>query len=164
MTVTSINSCLESFTVFSWKIVRRCLTFDAMFVLLLYVQCQQLWSLRDGQFTWPHFFLGKLEQAVNQYFVHILSLVTDNNPSWIIQRKGGECHVYLITKETWHILYVNFLVVKEYDAHLSFHYVKLNNDRQRCTEISWKAELISDGSYQTSRNPKIIFCKNKEIT
>ena len=27
------------------------------------------------------FLLGKLEQAVNQYFVHILSLVTDNNPS-----------------------------------------------------------------------------------
>ena len=26
-------------------------------------------------------FLGKLEKAVNQYFVHILSLVTDNNPS-----------------------------------------------------------------------------------
>ena len=26
-------------------------------------------------------FLGKLEHAVNQYFVHILSLVTDNNPS-----------------------------------------------------------------------------------
>ena len=26
-------------------------------------------------------FLGKPEQAVNQYFVHILSLVTDNNPS-----------------------------------------------------------------------------------
>ena len=35
-----------------------------------------------GQFTWPHFFLGKLEQAIiYQYFVHILSLVTDNNPS-----------------------------------------------------------------------------------
>ena len=28
-----------------------------------------------------HFFLGKLVQAVNQYFVHILSFVTDNNPS-----------------------------------------------------------------------------------
>ena len=55
--------------------------------LLLYVPSQQLWSLRDGQFIWPHFFLGKLEQAVNQYFVHILSLVTDNNPSWMIQRK-----------------------------------------------------------------------------
>ena len=27
------------------------------------------------------YFLGKLEQAVNQYLVHILSLVTDNNPS-----------------------------------------------------------------------------------
>ena len=27
------------------------------------------------------FFLGKLEQAVNQYFMHILLLVTDNNPS-----------------------------------------------------------------------------------
>ena len=36
------------------------------------------------------FFQGKLEQAVNQYFMHILSLVTDNNPSWMNQRKGGE--------------------------------------------------------------------------
>ena len=27
------------------------------------------------------FFLAKLEQAVSQHFVHILSLVTDNNPS-----------------------------------------------------------------------------------
>ena len=35
-------------------------------------------------------FMGKLEQADNQYFVHILSLVTDNNPSRMIQRKGGE--------------------------------------------------------------------------
>ena len=46
-----------------------------LFVLLLYVP--QLWSRRDGQFTLPHFFLGKLEQAVNQYFVHILWLVTE---------------------------------------------------------------------------------------
>ena len=49
--------------------------------LLLYVPSQQLWSWRDGQFTQSHFFLGKLEQAVNQYFVDILLLVTDNNPS-----------------------------------------------------------------------------------
>ena len=28
--------------------------------------------------------------AVNQYFVHIISLVTDNNPSWMIQPKKGE--------------------------------------------------------------------------
>ena len=27
------------------------------------------------------FFLGKLEQAFNHYFVHILSFVTDNNSS-----------------------------------------------------------------------------------
>ena len=53
------------------------------FVLLLYVPSQQLLSWRDCQFAIPYFFLGKLEQAVNQYFVHIhvLSLVTDNNTS-----------------------------------------------------------------------------------
>ena len=33
------------------------------------------------------FFLGKLDKAVNQYFVHILSLVTDNNPSRISRRE-----------------------------------------------------------------------------
>ena len=30
-----------------------------LFVLLLYVPSQQLWSLRDGQFTYPHFFPGQ---------------------------------------------------------------------------------------------------------
>ena len=53
--------------------------------------------------------------------------------------------VYLTTKETWHTLYVNFQV-NEYDAHLSFHCVKLNNGRLRCIVIIWKAELISDVS------------------
>ena len=40
----------------------------------------------EGMVSSPNltFFLGKLEQAVNQYLVHILSLVTDNNPSWMI--------------------------------------------------------------------------------
>ena len=52
-----------------------------LLVLLLYVPSQQLWTWWDGQFTKPHFFLGKLEHAVNQYFVHILLLVTGNNPS-----------------------------------------------------------------------------------
>ena len=52
-----------------------------LFVLLLYIPSQRLWSWRDGHFTEPHFFLGNFEQAVNQYFVHILLLVTDNNPS-----------------------------------------------------------------------------------
>ena len=40
--------------------------------------------------------------------------------------------IYLTTKETWHILCVNFLVINEYDAHLSFHCVKLNKFRRRC--------------------------------
>ena len=34
------------------------------------------------------FFLGKLEQAANQYFLHILSLVMDNNPSLMVQKVG----------------------------------------------------------------------------
>ena len=51
-----------------------------LFVLLFYVRSEQLWSCWDGQFTQQHFFQGKLEQAVNKYFVHILSLVTDNHP------------------------------------------------------------------------------------
>ena len=43
---------------------------------------QQLWSCLEGQFTLYHtFFLGKLKQGVNKYFVHILLLVTDNNSS-----------------------------------------------------------------------------------
>ena len=68
------------------------------FVLLLYVPSQQLWSWRDGQFTLPHFFLGKLEQAVNQYFVHIFLSVTDNNPSWMNQRKKGIISCSISTK------------------------------------------------------------------
>ena len=58
------------------------------FVALL--PSKQQWSCRDGQFTLPHFFLGKLELAAHKYFVHILSLVTDYNPSWINQRKRRE--------------------------------------------------------------------------
>ena len=42
---------------------------------------QQLSSWRDRLFSSPNFFLGKLEQVVNKYFKHILSFVTDNNPS-----------------------------------------------------------------------------------
>ena len=36
-------------------------------------------------FSW-----ASLNKAVNQYFVRILSLVTDNNPSLMIPWKGGE--------------------------------------------------------------------------
>ena len=41
---------------------------------------QQLCSSRDNQLTLPHIFMCKLELAVNQYFVHTLSLITDNQP------------------------------------------------------------------------------------
>ena len=41
-------------------------------------------TVRSSKHT---FFLGKLNQAVKQYFVHILKLVTDNNPSWISRRE-----------------------------------------------------------------------------
>ena len=42
------------------------------------------------------FFLGKLEQAVNQYFMHILSFVTDNNPSWMIQSEGENMSAHVL--------------------------------------------------------------------
>ena len=51
---------------------------------------QQLWSWWGVSLPNHTFFLGKLEQTVNQYFLSILWLVTDNNPSSINQRKGGE--------------------------------------------------------------------------
>ena len=42
------------------------------------------------------FFLGKLDLVVNQYFLHILLLVTDNNPSWISGREENGGRNYFI--------------------------------------------------------------------
>ena len=64
--------------------------FDLMFVLLLYVPVGSYghcWTVFSPNHT---YFLGQFVQAVNQYFMHILSFVTDNNPSRLIQQKGGE--------------------------------------------------------------------------
>ena len=60
------------------------------FGLLLYVPGNS--SGHVGTVISPNntFYLGKLEQAVNLYFVYLFSLVTDNNPSWMQQRKEGE--------------------------------------------------------------------------
>ena len=57
------------------------LTFFIWFGLLLYVPGNSYDHV--GMVSSPNhtFFLGKLEQLVNQYFVHILMLVTGNNPS-----------------------------------------------------------------------------------
>ena len=62
-----------------FKILKRLRMFLAWFVALR--PSQQLCSCRDGHPPNHTFFLGKLEQAVNQYFVHILSLVANSNPS-----------------------------------------------------------------------------------
>ena len=49
---------------------------------------QSLAIVMSRQVTSPNhtFFLGKLDLAVYQYFVHILSIVTDNNRCWISGR------------------------------------------------------------------------------
>ena len=54
---------------------------DFWFGLLLYFQVNSNFHVKTVSSPNHTFFLGKLEQAVNQYFVHILLLVTDNNPS-----------------------------------------------------------------------------------
>ena len=53
------------------------------FVLMLNVSVNSYGHV--GMVSSPNhtFFLSKLDLAVNQYFGHTLSLVTDNNPSWI---------------------------------------------------------------------------------
>ena len=51
------------------------------FDLILYVQVSSYGHVRTVSSPNHTFFLGKLDLVVNQYFVHILSFVTDNNPS-----------------------------------------------------------------------------------
>ena len=62
----------ENVSSFISEVIALFCLFVFVFVLL-YAPSQQLWS-------WPHFFLGKLEQAVNQFFVHILSLIITSLP------------------------------------------------------------------------------------
>ena len=54
---------------------------NSVFVLLLYIPVNSYGHV--GTVSSPNhtFFLDKLEQVVNQCFMHILSLVIDNNPS-----------------------------------------------------------------------------------
>ena len=46
------------FLLLCYSVVCTVVSFVCLF-LLLYVPSQQLWSLRDGQFTKPHFFPGQ---------------------------------------------------------------------------------------------------------
>ena len=54
-----------------------------LFCWILYVPVKSYGPVGTVSSPSNTFFLGQLDLAVNQYFVHILSLVTDNNPSWI---------------------------------------------------------------------------------
>ena len=46
-------------------------------------------------------FLGKLEQVVNQYFMHILSFVTDNNPSRMSMKYWLTACSSLLRNKVW---------------------------------------------------------------
>ena len=48
------------------------------FDLLLYVPVNSYGHVRTVSLPNHTFFLGKLEQVIKKYFLHILSLVTDN--------------------------------------------------------------------------------------
>ena len=60
-------------------------------VLLFYVHGKHLRSCRDGQLTEPHFSWAGLDLlSVNQYFVHILSPVTETA---LLEKAEGETKV-----------------------------------------------------------------------
>ena len=56
-------------------------TVSYWFGLLLYIPVNSYGHVGTVSSPYHTFFLGKLEQAVNQFLVHILPLVKDNEPS-----------------------------------------------------------------------------------
>ena len=97
ITSKSIGRCFNPFV--SWSVLSGVcpqIRFNVgfcLFVLLLNVPVKSYGN--DGTVSLTKvttFFLGKLEQAVKQYFMHIHFLVTlsGNNLSLMIQRKRGE--------------------------------------------------------------------------
>ena len=65
-------------------------------VLLLYIPVNSYGHVGTVSSANHTFFLGKLDLAVNQCFMHILSLVTDNNSSCISGREENGCGNYLM--------------------------------------------------------------------
>ena len=66
------------------------------FGLMLYAPVNSychVWMVSSLNHT---FFLGKLDEAFNPYYMHILSLVTDNNPSWMSGREENGRRNYLM--------------------------------------------------------------------
>ena len=86
-----MNSFLHNESIYLY-LVYLGLLFVCLFVLLLYLPVNSYGHFGTvSSAIKPHFFMGKLEKAVNQYFVHILSLVlTTTLLEWFILWKGGE--------------------------------------------------------------------------
>ena len=61
----------------SLAILKKYAKVNGFFCLFVYFCC---FMSQDNRYSLGGF-LGKLEQANNQYFVHILSLINENNPS-----------------------------------------------------------------------------------
>ena len=71
-----------------WRLLCICDKF-VWFGLMFNVPVNSYGNVRMVSSPNSTFFLGKLDSAVNQYFMHIIQLVADNNPS-LNQQKGGE--------------------------------------------------------------------------
>ena len=54
----------------------KCLYCDCFGWFVILCTNQQLLSCVDSQFTYPHVFVGRLDQAVNQSFMHKLSCIS----------------------------------------------------------------------------------------
>ena len=68
-----------------------------LFGLIFYIPVNSYGHVRKVSSPNHTFSAGKLEQADNQYLVHIHSLVTDNNPSWINGKKeNGRRNYFMI--------------------------------------------------------------------
>ena len=74
-----------------------------LFCLRLYVPVNSYGHVKTVSSPNHTFFLGKLDLLVNQYFVHILSLVTDNNPCWISGRRRTTVEIisWSISTKCW---------------------------------------------------------------
>ena len=76
-----------------WQVVH---SYFFLICLILYISVNSYGHVKTVWVHQPHFFLGKLDKAVNQYFMHILSLATDN-PSWIKRKKKNDRRNYFMT-------------------------------------------------------------------
>ena len=81
------------------------------FGLLLYIPVNSYGHFGTVSSPNHRFFLGKLYQAVNQYFVDILSLVIGNNYPWISERaelydSSLRCHGLVCSLWLWYFLII----------------------------------------------------------